>query len=309
MAACEKFSFSSTAGPILDARLWRPEGQPRAVVQLIHGMAEHIDRYQPLSQALNKAGIAVVGHNQLGHGQKAPRKGYFADKNGWQCLIDDVHRLRGVAQEQFPGAPYFMLGHSMGSFVLRCYLEEHAGGLCGAMLSGTGHFDAKLIQAGLSAARCVCLLGGKRKPSALLNHLVFSANNKPFAPARTAFDWFSRADEAVDPYIADPLCGFVFTGGAYRDFFRGLQRLTDEQARKRIPAELPLRLFSGDHDPVGDMGQGVELVAQELREAGLQHVETRLYPDGRHEMLNEVNRDEVFRDVIIFVEQHLPGKV
>ena len=308
MAACEKFTFSSTAGPALDARLWRPEGAPRAVVQLVHGMAEHMDRYDPVARRLNRAGLAVVGHTHLGHGPRAQRQGYFADHDGWQHLINDVHRLRGIAQEQFPGLPYLMLGHSMGSFVTRCYLQEHGEGLAGAMLSGTGHFDRKTVTAALAAANLVCLLGGARKPSALIDRLAFGGYNKPFAPCRTDFDWLSRAEAEVDKYVADPYCGFLFTGSGYRELFRGLKRLTDLEALKRMPPELPLLLFSGDSDPVGGMGRGVEQVAREMRDAGMEHVEVRLYPGGRHEILNETNRDEVVRDVIIFAEQCLGGK-
>ena len=308
MAACEKFTFSSTAGPALDARLWRPEGAPRAVVQLVHGMAEHMDRYDPVARRLNRAGLAVIGHTHLGHGPRAQRQGYFADHDGWQRLIDDVHRLRGIAQEQFPGLPYLMLGHSMGSFVTRCYLQEHGEGLAGAMLSGTGHFDRKTVTAALAAANLVCLLGGARKPFALIDRLAFGGYNKPFAPCRTDFDWLSRADAEVDKYVADPYCGFLFTGSGYRELFRGLKRLTDLEALRRMPKELPLLLFSGDSDPVGGMGRGVEQVAREMRDAGMEHVEVRLYPGGRHEILNETNRDEVVRDVIIFAEQCLGGK-
>lgn len=305
MAACEKFTFSSTAGPALDARLWRPEGTPRAVVQLVHGMAEHMDRYDPVARRLNRAGLAVVGHTHLGHGPRAQRQGYFADHDGWQHLIDDVHRLRGIAQEQFPGLPYLMLGHSMGSFVTRCYLQEHSEGLAGAMLSGTGHFDGKTVTAALAAANLVCLLGRAKKPSALIDQLAFGGYNKPFAPNRTDFDWLSRAEAEVDKYVADPYCGFLFTGSGYRELFRGLKRLTDLEALRRMPKALPLLLFSGDSDPVGGMGRGVEQVVREMRDAGMKHVEVRLYPGGRHEILNETNRDEVVRDVIIFVEQCL----
>ncbi|MDY4139077.1 MAG: alpha/beta hydrolase [Eubacteriales bacterium] len=307
MAACEKFTFSSTAGPALDARLWRPEGTPRAVVQLVHGMAEHMDRYDPVARRLNRTGLAVVGHTHLGHGPRAQRQGYFADHDGWQHLIDDVHRLRGIAQEQFPGLPYLMLGHSMGSFVTRCYLQEHGEGLAGVMLSGTGHFDRKTVTAALAAANLVCLFGGARKPSALIDQLAFGGYNKPFAPCRTDFDWLSRAEAEVDKYVADPYCGFLFTGSGYRELFRGLKRLTDLEALRRMPPELPLLLISGDSDPVGGMGRGVEQVAREMRDAGMKHVEVRLYPGGRHEILNETNRDEVVRDVIIFVEQCLGG--
>ena len=308
MAACEKFTFSSTAGPALEARLWRPEGTPRAVVQLLHGMAEHIDRYDVVARRLNRAGLAVVGHTHLGHGPRAQRQGYFADRDGWQRLIDDVHRLRGIAGEQFPGVPHLLLGHSMGSYIARCYLQEHGEGLTGAILTGTGHVDRQAATAALTMANLICLTGGAKKPYPMMERMSLGENSKPFAPCRTDYDWLSRSEAEVDRFLADPCCGFPFTGSGYRDLFRGLKRLTDQEALRRMPPQLPLLLLSGDSDPVGGMGRGVEQVAREMREAGMQRVEVRLYPGARHDIFNETNRDEVMRDVIIFVEQCLGGQ-
>lgn len=309
MTQTEAFTFSSTAGDTLDGRLWLPDGQPRAVVQLVHGMAEHIDRYERMARWLNAESIAVTGHTHLGHGPKAAILGHFSDRDGWQRLIDDVHRLRQRTQERFPGVPYFILGHSMGSFVTRCYLREHGEGLAGAILCGTGYFSRGKLTAALLVANLVCFLGGARKPCPLIDRLAFGGSNRPFAPSRTAFDWLSRDEAEVDRYIADPYCGFPFTGSGYRELFRGLWRLTDLAPLKQIPRTLPLLLISGDADPVGGMGKGVERVARQFREAGLEQVEMTLYPGARHELFNETNRDEVCQDVSAFIRRVADGLV
>lgn len=282
----------SCTGRELDARQWLPQGQPRAVIQLVHGMAEHIDRYDAAARAFADAGFAVVGHTHLGHGPKAEIQGWFAGKDGWQCLINDVHRLRQQTQQQFPGVPYFILGHSMGSFVTRCYIMQHGDGLAGVILSGTGFFAKPVALAGLAVANLVCLFGGEKKPSNLIDRIAFGSGGK---------DWLTRDEAIVADYLADPYCGFVFTGGAYRDFFTGLNSLSRIHD---VPADLPIYFFSGDADPVGK-GDGVNKSARQLRQAGVKQVEVKLYHEGRHEMLNEVNRQEVCQDVIAWVEKHI----
>lgn len=305
MIEMEKGTFRSVTGQRLDRRLWRPEGEPRAVVQLVHGMAEHIDRYDAPARALAEAGFAVVGHTHLGHGPKAALKGHFGDEHGWANLVEDVHALRLQTQAFFPGLPYFILGHSMGSFVTRCYLMDHGEGLAGAILSGTGYFAPAMVKAALAAANLVCLFGGARKPSALIDKLAFGASNKAFAPARTPFDWLSRDEAQVDKYIADPNCGFLFTGSGYREMFRGLNRLNRLGDLKRMNPDLPVLFFSGDHDPVGSMGKGVNRVAEQFRAAGLHNVSVHLYPEGRHEMFNELNGEDVYADVVVWLNHQL----
>lgn len=307
MIECIPSVLTSTAGPALDARAWLPEGQPKAVVQLVHGMSEHIDRYDAPARYLAGQGYLVVGHTHLGHGPRAEIKGYFAHENGWQRLIDDVHALRQRTQREHPGLPYFILGHSMGSFVTRCYLREHAEGLSGCILSGTGCVPKATAATGVAVSTLLCLLGGEKKPSRLIDTLGFSASNKPFAPNRTPFDWLTRSENAVDQYMADPDCGFIFTASGYRDLFRGLIRLADLTEMQKIPKALPLLIFSGDHDPVGGMGEGVKKVAEEFRQAGLTDVTLKLYLGGRHEMFNELNRDEVYADLADWLNIHLKG--
>lgn len=302
-----RFSFSSVTGQPLQARKWVPDGEIRGIVQIVHGMAEHIDRYDETARTLTSAGFLVTGHNHLGHGEGTPLRGHFGDHEGWQALIDDVHGLRTITEKEYPGVPYFLLGHSMGSFVVRCYLTEHAAGLSGAVLSGTGFYSPAVVKAGLALAGVLEAFGLTRKESPLINRIAFSSSNKPFAPNRTPFDWLSRDEKEVDRYIEDPWCGFLFTTAGYRELFRGLKRLTRTEELKKIPARLPVLFISGSQDPVGSMGTGVRKVADDFIAAGIQDVSVHLYPDCRHELFKELNRREVFEDLSSWLTAHCGG--
>ena len=272
---------------------WSPSGAPRAVVQILHGMAEHIDRYDRMARALNAVGYAVAGRNHRGHGPEAEALGYFADRDGWDVLLRDAHAVSLDLKKRYPGAPFFLLGHSMGSFLAREYALRYGGELDGLILSGTGFYPKALCVSGWLLAKA----SPKKKPAAMVNQIAFSGNNKPFAPGRTGFEWFSRDEREVDKYVSDPLCGFCFTGGAFADFFGGLLALTDESRLQNMPRELPVYFMSGDHDPVGRMGEGVKKVAEQFQKAGMKDVTVKLYPGARHELFNEINRDEVTFDL------------
>ena len=295
-------TFTSVTGQELEKAFWPTEGATRGVVQFVHGMAEHIRRYDAAARALNAAGYAVVGHTHLGHGEKAPLLGYIAAENGWDALIEDVHALRLETQKAYPGVPYFLLGHSMGSFVVRGYCLKYEKGLAGVVLSGTGHFARPVVTLAKTVAGLQCALGGEKKPSHLVEKLSSSGYNRGYDDVQTSFDWLSRDREQVARYIADPYCGFTFTAGAYRDMFDGLSRLYPEKLGT-MEKEVPVYLFSGAMDPVGAHGEGVKRVAQELRDAGIRDVTLRLYPDGRHEMFNEVNCDEAYADLIAWLDE------
>lgn len=296
-------TFPSVSGQVLERAFWPAKGEPKAIVQLVHGMAEHIRRYEATAERLNEAGFIVVGHTHAGHGEHAQQLGYFG-KGGWDTLIEDVHTLRTATQKQYPDLPYFLLGHSMGSFVVRGYCLKYEKGLSGVILSGTGHFDRATLNAGTLVANLQCLFGQARKPSHLLLDISSKDNLKTYDDVRTGFDWLSRDPDVVQRYMDDPLCGFTFTASAYRDMFGGLKRLYPEKLGA-MEKEIPLLLISGDQDPVGGWGDGVRKVAQELREAGVKDVQTLLYADGRHEMFNELNRDDVWNDLIAWLEQQI----
>lgn len=307
MGEAVRGTFLSVTGEVLQKRLWLPQGEPKAVVQLVHGMAEHMDRYDATAKALNGAGFVVTGHNHLGHGQGAKLLGHFAQKDGWDALIQDTHALRKATQEAYPGIPYFLLGHSMGSFVARGYALEHEKGLAGLILSGTGHFDPPILAVAGFIAKVQCALGGGEKASGLLASMSSAGYNKTYGQARTTFDWLSSDDAVVDAYIADPFCGFTFTARAYRDMFQGLTRLYPQRL-SAMEKDVPVLLFSGKDDPVGAYGKGVEKVAQELREAGVRDVTVRLYENARHEMVNEKDKERVWGDVTAWIQERIPGQ-
>lgn len=282
-----------------ERRIWQPQGEVKAVVQVIHGMAEHIDRYEAMAKELNAAGYAVAGINHRGHGPNADLLGYFADKNGWDVILRDQLALTAQLKKLFPGKRIVLLGHSMGSFLAREYAMAHSGDIDVLILSGTGHYDRMMCLGGKLLAK----LSSKTKPAEGVNKIAFTGNNKPFEPARTPFDWLSRDEKQVDRYIQDRLCGFTFTGAAFADFFGGLIRLTKTERLAAVRKDLPVYLMSGEMDPVGQMGKGVKITAQEYRDAGLRDVKVKLYPDARHELMNETNREEVLKDLIAYLDK------
>ena len=307
----DTFTVSSDDGVEIFTYRWRPEADVplRAAVQVAHGMAEHAGRYARFAEALTAAGFAVYANDHRGHGRTAAEAdhGYFADADGWFKVAGDLRRLTERVREDHPGAPVFLFGHSMGSFLVRTYVIQNAEGIAGAILSGTGGDPGLLGRVGLLVARTIAALRGPRHPSVLLDRMSFGSFNKAFAPARTPFDWLSRDPDEVDKYVADPLCGNVFTAGFFADLLTGLAYIHRPENVARVPRDLPMLLFSGDQDPVGDATRGVQQTADAYRAAGLTDVTVRFYPGGRHEMLNETNRDEVTADVRAWIEAHLPG--
>ena len=303
-----ELSFASAGGGSRKLRIHEPEGKPSAVVQIVHGMAEHYARYYPLAEALAKAGIAAAGHDHLGHGPDTPKEklGYFADQDGWQMLIDDVHTAHCLLKERFPDSRHILLGHSMGSFLSREYLLQHGGkGLDALVLSGTTYMTAPMLNAAIPLAGAVCALGGAKKPSKLLHELAFAKNNKPFRPNRTTFDWGSTDTKQVDLYVNDPLCGFMFTGRGMHDMFTGLKKLTKLERLETLPEKgIPILFIAGEQDPVGGINaQGPKTVAAQYKKAGFNDVTMQLYPKGRHEMFNEVNRGEVISNLIAWINR------
>lgn len=299
-----KLPFASAAGNMLCMTLWKPAGEVRAVVQLVHGMAEHIARYDRLARDLCAAGYAVAGHNHLGHGPEAKKEdlGFFAAESGWSAVVEDVHKARLLLEEHFDHKPHILLGHSMGSFAAREYLLCHARGLKACVLSGTGWFPGAVCGAGMTAARLCGMINGWHKPAPLVDKLAFGGQNKAFEPARTKFDWLSRDEQEVDKYVADPLCGFIFTARGYYDMFSGLKALADLPRLKNMPADLPVHFISGGADPVGAAGKGVETVSRQFIAAGMKKTDVRLYEGARHELFNETNREEVTRDLIAWLD-------
>ena len=347
------FTFPSALGTAQSAEqpkvvgshgvLWMPPaGQPvRAIVQITHGMSEHIERYDHFARFLAAHGFAVCGQDNIGHGKSVASPddwGHIPARGGKKALIENVHVLRGImeklvteegvaaaggsaralapdaaasADTAAPAAPdtaplpYFMFGHSMGSFILRDYLAHYGAGLAGAVICGTGHQSAAVATAGLAAAKAVARAKGERHISDMLFNLADGAYGKAIKGARTELDWLSTNPMVVDAYLADPACGFRFSAGAYIALTGLLVDLSKKSNINRIPKELPLYLIAGSEDPVGNRGRGVTRVLKEYKEAGIKDVDMRLYLGARHEILNEVDKEKVYADVLKWLEAHL----
>ncbi len=310
MSELSYFSIPSSAvGHTLNVLCCEPSGQqPRAVLQMTHGMAEHISRYEPLARWLADRGIAVIGHDHLGHGgtARSPEEyGFFALPDGNRTLLEDLYRVTKLAQDSWPGAPLFLLGHSMGSFYARQYLCERGGELKGAILLGSGQPSKGSVLSGRALCRALAAVRGWNWRSSLVEALAIGPYNAPFEPARTNCDWLNRDARQVDLYLADELCGFRFTLNGYYSMFTGILRLQDPELLARVPKDLPVLFLSGKADPVGNQGRGVLRAAKSLRDAGVEHVRVKLYPGARHELLMEKNHQQVFEDITRFIEGHL----
>lgn len=310
MAKMREFTYPSADGHHrVHAVEWLPDqGAPRAVVQLVHGISEYILRYDPFARFLAEHGFAVVGHDHLGHGKTAGpgEYGFLSEQKGWDFLAEDVRALRLAAGDRFAHLPYFLLGHSMGSFVARTYLIRWPGTVDGCILSGTGQESPLLVSLGKLLCTLIGGLRGPRAVSRLVTALSLGAYNKQFKPNRTPSDWICRDKAVVDAYVADPLCSFFPTVGMNRDMMGGLQLIAKPENLKRMDPDTPVYFFSGDRDPVGQNGAGVKKVAGFFRDAGVKDVTLKLYPGGRHEMLNEVNKEEVYADTLAWLEGRLP---
>ena len=285
--------------------VYRPSGQIKGVVQISHGMCEHIGRYEDFAAYLSKQGFAVYGHDHLGHGCSAPDKhdlGFFGEDFGWQHLVDDVYEITKIAKREYPMHKIFLIGHSMGSFIARLYFMKYGKNLSGLILSGTSGGN-QLNNVGLVLTDFMIKTKGKRHRSKLLKKMMFGNYNKRYSEHRTENDWISRDNEIVDTYNADEYCTFTFTNAAVKDLLTMLKMISDDCWAESVPKEVPVFLLSGDMDPVGDYGKGVKKVYERLRNAGVKEVSLKLYPGGRHEMLNETNRSEVYADILSWLNE------
>lgn len=293
---------TSPDGHVIHTRRWLPDGEVEAVLVVAHGLAEHGGRYQGLAERLSATGIAVHAADHRGHGPwtPAPDLGFFAGWEGWARVVGDLGTVVATARNTHPGVPVFLLGHSMGSLLARCLAAQCSEELDGLVLSGTVGDQGPAIRALLPLARMLAGIRGGTSRSRLLHQVVFGNHNRAFRPARTAFDWLSRDEAAVDAYIADPLCGFVSTISLYVDLIAGNIEANEEHIIAGIRPGLPILVVSGAKDP---LVAGVPRVAERLRRAGVADVTLRLYPEARHELFHETNRGEVLDDLAAWLER------
>ena len=287
---------------------WLPDGEVKGVLQICHGMVEYIDRYDEFAAYMTERGFCVVGHDHLGHGKSIQSEddfGYFPHKNGNKYVIGDIHRLREGTRERYPDVPYFMLGHSMGSFLLRQYLMKYGSGLSGAVIMGTGYQPLSVLVAGQILCRLIAIPKGWKYRSELVNNMSFGAFNKKFEPSETPKDWVCSDKEKLTEYINDPLCSFVFTIGGYYQMFEGMKKLARKSAVKKIPKDLPILFVSGKDDPVGNFGRSVNRVYRDYKACGIKDVSIKLYVGDRHEILNETDRKQVYKDLYRWIRKRM----
>ena len=299
------FTFQTVDGANLHVSGWVIQ-EPKAVVQVLHGMAEYGSRYAPLAQALAAAGYNTYAHDHRGHGKSIPAgspPGHVADSDSWNRMVEDAHGVNREIAKRRRNLPIILLGHSMGSFMVQQLLFEHPNDMVGAALSASNGKPSPLAILAKLVARLERLRVGRRRPSPLMQKLTFGGFNKPFLPARTEFDWLSRDGEEVDKYVEDPLLGFAVSTQAWLDFLTGLDRIANPRNVAKVPKETPLYLFAGDRDPVGDFGKGVKRLYDSYKRAAIFDVRLKLYPGGRHEMFNETNRREVIDDFIAWCDE------
>lgn len=286
------------------ACVWRPEGEVKGIVQIIHGMAEYAARYAPFAEFLNKHGYLVCAEDHLGHGKTASSPddlGYFNDARDYKIVLDDIRELQLNIQKEYPTQKYYVLGHSMGSFFCRNYIALYGSELSGAVIMGTGFKSNATLNFALSFVKTNARFHGWRNRSNFIKNLAFGSYNKKFKPIRTVNDWLSVNAENVDNYNADGLCGVDFTNNGYCILFSVIKQACAKKTIQAVPKNLPVLFVAGADDPVGDYGKGVKKAAQKFREAGVRNVQLILYKNARHEILNDNCKQQVCQDVLNFI--------
>ena len=306
----EKFEFLSTDGKtVLQGYKWIPDGGAvKAVVQITHGMQEFIDRYEGFAAYLAEHGYLTAGYDQLGHGASAetPEDWGYIGKDPCSLLLGDMHRARELLRGEYPEIPYFMLGHSMGSYELRCYIAEHGDGLAGAAIVGTGFVPGKDTKKARRVVKAMAAVRGWRFRSRMLQKMTFAGPYRQFdlTGENPENSWLTGDSEIVRHYYSDPRCTFLFTLNGYLGLFDAVSGSCNLESVQRVSAELPVLIASGEDDPVGDMGDGVLQVYRMFRDHGMKDLTCHIYDGDRHEILNETDRDKVWADFLCWFDRH-----
>jgi len=288
----------------IHACIWQAEGETKAVLQIIHGMAEYAERYSPFAEQLARCGVTVCAEDHLGHGKSVAEKedlGYFADERGFEPVLRDVRSLTEIMQNKYTGAPYFVMGHSMGSFFCRNYIARYGEELQGAIIMGSGFMGGTITSLAKCLTSTVAFFKGWRHRSHFIDNLAFGSYNKKFEK-RTSFDWLSADKDNVDRYIADELCGIAFTCNAFYGLFSVISAACKNKTLRAVPDNLPILIVSGADDPVGSYGKGVEKLYKKLTAAG-KKADMILYRGCRHEILNDICAPQVYEDISAFLKE------
>ena len=289
---------------------WTPEGEIRGIVQLVHGIAEFVERYDDFANFLNEQGYLVVAEDHMGHGQSIGEdgvQGYF--QGGWFAAVNDTLKLMKDTMAEYPDIPYVLFGHSMGSFMARTILARYPdSGITAAIICGTGWQPRGAMPLLIKVVEKICKKTGERNPSEKLQNMVFGGYNKRIENPGTPCDWLTRDEAIVDAYIEHPLCGFTPACGLLRDMMKGIYYIEQEKNLKNMKKHLPVFFIAGAEDPVGPYGKGVQKAADAFRKAGMINVACKIYPDCRHEILNELNKQEVYEDVAAWLKPYVMGE-
>ncbi len=292
----------------IHACIWRPEGEPRGVVQIIHGMCEYAARYAPFAEYLTKNGFIVCGEDHLGHGLSAKDEselGYFGDDHNYKTVLSDIHALRTRVESEAEGLPYFVMGHSMGSFFCRNYIALYGKGLSGAIIMGTGFKGKLLMSTAKFMTRFNALFCGWHNKSKFIKNLAFGSYGKKFASENDPNSWLSVDRQNRERYREDPLCGFDFTDNGYYVLFSAIKGACSSKIIKSVDKRLPVFFVAGSDDPVGDYGKGVEKAYKKFKKYGVNRVEIKLYKGARHEILNDFCAEEVRADLLEFINSEI----
>lgn len=300
------FTFTSSDGTEINVYKWTPkEEEIKGIVQISHGMAETAIRYERFAKVLNQNGYIVYANDHRGHGNTAENiesLGYLGDNDGFNLLIGDIAKLSDIIREENGDLRIYLFSHSMGSFAAQRYIMDFKDKIDGLVLSGSNGEQGFTLNIARTIAKIEMLIRGRKGKSKLMNTLSFGAYNKKFKPEKTGSEWLSRDEEEVKKYIEDPYCGTIFPTSFYYDFLESLQYIEDENNFKKIPKDLPILIISGEEDPVGDSGKGLKKLYNRYKEAGVKDLAIKLYPGARHEILNEINRNEVMDDVVNWLD-------
>ena len=309
MPVFKDFYFESTTGKnMIHALRCDPDTEPRGIVQIAHGIAEYVARYKDFMSFLAENGFIAVGNDHLGHGgsvKEPGEKGHFADDKGWEYVVGDMHKLYETMHSEHPELPYILFGHSMGSFLSRTFIIQYPELLNACILSGTGHQGKALLTGGVAMSTLVKKIKGPRHIANGLNNVAFGSYNNGYENPKTAFDWLNRDPAEVQKYIDDPNCGFVCTAALYNDMMKGIGFITSPSNIAKMRKDLPIYFMSGGADPVGENGKGVNKAYNAFLRAGMKDVMIRIYPEGRHEMLNEINRKDVYNDILNWINSKI----
>ena len=297
--------FDSKGAGKIHGCCWTPEGEAKAVVQIVHGIAEFVERYDTFANYLTELGFVVVAEDHMGHGQSINGEGiqgYF--HGGWFTAVEDTMQLMKDTMADYPGVPYILFGHSMGSFMARTILCKYPdSGISAAIICGTGWQPTFALPALIKVVESICKKTGETLPNEKLQGMVFGSYNNKVEHPRTAYDWLSRDAKIVDAYIDHPLCGFTASCGLLREMMKGIYYIQQPKHLAAMRKDLPVFFIAGGDDPVGSYGKGIHQAAEAFRKAGMQDVKVRIYPLCRHEILNEINKEEVFEDVVEWIRE------